>query len=146
MGKMIDIEKVKDWLYDKFYDYTHISDYGDYTTLEADFETFAEMMDDFNKKMGEYVYDNSTNMTREEFNNLYNKVSDVLYGFKSYHCWYICTNEIYYDNSMEFEVHVHSDKGDGDDWVEYWSIDNEGKIYSEDTTYNTFEEFLKVWE
>ena len=53
MGKMVDIEKVKDWLYDKFYDYTHSSDYRDYTTLEADFETFEEMMDDFNKKMEE---------------------------------------------------------------------------------------------
>ena len=94
--------------------------------------------------MEEYVYDNSTNMTREEFNNLYNKVSDVLYGFKSYHCWYCCRNETYYDNSMDFEVHVHSDKGDGDDWVEYWSIDDEGKIYSENTTYNTFEEFFKL--
>jgi hypothetical protein len=141
MGKMIDIEKVKDWLYDNFFDITNDSDYGDYTTLEASFETFNEMMDDFNKKMEVCDCDDLTNMKE-----LYNKVSDVLYGFKSYHCWYICTSEIYYDNSMEFEVHVHSDKGDGDDWVEYWSIDNEGKIYSEDTTYNTFEEFLREWE
>jgi hypothetical protein len=141
MGKMVDIEKVKDWLYDNFFDITNDSDYGDYTTLEATFDTFEEMMDDFNKKMEVCDCDDLTNMKE-----LYNKVSDVLYGFKSYHCWYICTNEIYYDNSMEFEVHVHSDKGDGDDWVEYWSIDNEGKIYSEDTTYNTFEEFLREWE
>lgn len=49
---MIDTEKVKDWLYDNFYDFTRSSDYGDYTTLEAGFETFEEMMDDFNKKMG----------------------------------------------------------------------------------------------
>lgn len=47
------IEKVKDWLYDNFRDYTRSSDYGDYTTLEADFETFEEMMDDFNKKIEE---------------------------------------------------------------------------------------------
>ena len=53
MGKMIDIEKVKDWLFDNFYAYTHSRDYGDYTTLEADFETFEEMMEDFNKKMEE---------------------------------------------------------------------------------------------
>ena len=46
---------------------------------------------------------------------------------------------------MSFEVHVHSDKWEGDDWVEYWSIDNEGKIYSEDTIYNSFEEFAKEW-
>jgi len=53
MGKMIDIEKVEDWLYDNFFDITHDSDYGDYTTLEATFDTFAEMIDDFNKKMEE---------------------------------------------------------------------------------------------
>lgn len=53
------IEKVKDWLYDNFRDYTHSSDYGDYITLEADFETFEEMMDDFNKKMEEYKYEKS---------------------------------------------------------------------------------------
>ena len=84
-------------------------------------------------------------MTQEEFYNLYNKISDVLYGFKSYHCWYCCCNETYYDTSMSFEVHVHSDKGEGDEWVEYWSIDNEGKIYSEDTMYDNYEEFLREW-
>ena len=84
-------------------------------------------------------------MTREEFENLYNKISDVLYGFKSYHCWYLCCNETYYDTSVSFEVHVTSDQGEGSEWIEYWSIDNEGKIYSEDTTYNNFEEFLGEW-
>lgn len=84
-------------------------------------------------------------MTQEEFYNLYDKISDVLYGFKSYHCWYCCGDPEIYDNSMSFEVHVHSDKWEGDDWVEYWSIDNEGKISSEDTTYNSFEEFAKEW-
>lgn len=47
------IEKVKDWLYDNVYEDTHSSDYGDYTTLEIDFETFEEMMNDFNKKIEE---------------------------------------------------------------------------------------------
>lgn len=84
-------------------------------------------------------------MTREEFDNLYDKISNILYGFKSYHCWYLCCNETYYDTSVSFEVHVHSDKGDGADWVEYWSIDDKGRIYSEDTTYNNFEEFLGEW-
>lgn len=51
MGKMIDIEKVKDWLYDKFYDNADSIGYG--STLESMFETFEEMMDDFNKKMEE---------------------------------------------------------------------------------------------
>ena len=84
-------------------------------------------------------------MTREEFYNLYNKISDVLYGFKSYHCWYLCCNETYYDTSVSFEVHVTSDQGEGSEWIEIWSIDNDGKIYSEDTTYNSFEEFLSEW-
>lgn len=84
-------------------------------------------------------------MTQEEFYNLYEKISDVLYGFKSYHCWYLCCNETYYDKSVSFEVHVNSDQGEGSEWIEYWYIDNEGKIYSEDTTYNSFEEFLGEW-
>lgn len=84
-------------------------------------------------------------MTQEEFYNLYHKISDVLYGFKSYHCWYLCCNEEGGNNSMSFEVHVTSDQGEGSEWIEYWSIDDEGKIYSEDTTYNTYDEFLKEW-
>lgn len=84
-------------------------------------------------------------MKQEEFYNIYNKIRDVLYGFKSYHCWYLCCNETYYDKSVSFEVHVHSDKDDGDDWVECWSIDDKGRIYSEDTTYNSLEEFLGEW-
>ena len=53
MGKMIDIEKVKNWLYDNFYDFTRSSDYGDYTTLGVNFDNFEEMMADFDKKMEE---------------------------------------------------------------------------------------------
>ena len=53
MGKMIDIEKVKNWLYDNFFDITHDSDYEDYTTLETSFGTFEEMMADYKKKMEE---------------------------------------------------------------------------------------------
>ena len=44
------IEKVKNWLCNNFFDITHDSDYGDYTTLETSFSTFEEMMADFNKK------------------------------------------------------------------------------------------------
>ena len=46
---------------------------------------------------------------------------------------------------MTFEVHVHSDKGEGDDWVESWGIDDKGRIYSEDTIYENYEEFLREW-
>ena len=79
-------------------------------------------------------------MTEEEFYNLYDKIRDVLYGFKSYHCWYFCCNEEYHGDSMSFEVHVNSDEGDGDEWVEYWSIDDKGRIHSEDTIYESYKE------
>ena len=84
-------------------------------------------------------------MTRKEFYDLYNKISDVLYGFKDYHYWYYCCNEIYYETSLTFEVHIHSDRGEGYDWVEDWSIDDCGRIYSEDTVYEDYEDFLRNW-
>lgn len=84
-------------------------------------------------------------MTQEEFYNLYDKISHVLYGFKSYHCWYLCCNEEWDNNSLHFEVHVTSDQGEGSEWIEYWSIDDKGKIYSEDTIYDSYKEFLREW-
>jgi hypothetical protein len=84
-------------------------------------------------------------MTQEEFYNLYEKISDVLYGFKGYHYWYFCCNEEYYNDSMSFEVHITSDQGEGSEWTEHWSIDDKGRIYSEDTIYESYEEFLKEW-
>lgn len=85
-------------------------------------------------------------MTQEEFNNLYEKIRDVLYGFKSYHCWYFCCNEEYYNDLMSFEVHITSDQGEGSEWIEYWSIDDKGRIHSEDTIYESYEEFLSEWQ
>ena len=84
-------------------------------------------------------------MTQEELYNLYNKISDVIDGFKDYHYYYDCWNETYHGNSMTFEVHIHSDQGDGHDWVEDWRIDECGRIYSEDAIYENYEEFLKEW-
>ena len=46
---------------------------------------------------------------------------------------------------MTFEVHIHSDGGDGDDWVEDWRIDEQGRIHSEDDIYENYEEFLREW-
>ena len=85
-------------------------------------------------------------MTQEEFYNLYDKISNVLYGFNSYHCWYFCCNEEYYNDSMSFEVNVASDQDEGSEWTEHWSIDKCGRIYSEDTIYESYEDFLKEWE
>ena len=84
-------------------------------------------------------------MTQEEFYDLYNKISDALYGFKEYHYWLVCCNERYYETSLTCEVHIHSDKGEGFDWVEDWSIDDRGRIHSEDTVYENYEEFLRDW-
>ena len=84
-------------------------------------------------------------MTQDEFHNLYNKISNTIDGFKDYHYYYCCWNETYNRTSMTFEVHIHSDGGDGDDWVEDWCIDECGRIHSEDTIYENYEEFLKEW-
>ena len=84
-------------------------------------------------------------MTQEEFYNLYNKISDVLYEYEDYHCQYYCSDETYRGNSMTFEVHIHSDQGKGYDWVEDWVIDDCGRIHSEDTIYESYEEFLRDW-
>ena len=46
---------------------------------------------------------------------------------------------------MTFEVHIHSDQGKGYDWVEDWVIDDCGRIHSEDTIYESYEEFLREW-
>ena len=54
-------------------------------------------------------------MTQEEFYNLYNKISDVLYEYEDYHCQYYCSDETYRGTSMTFEVHIHSDQGNGYD-------------------------------
>ena len=85
-------------------------------------------------------------MIQEEFYNLYDKIRDALYGFKSYYYWYFCCNEEYYNDSMSFEVHITSDQGEGSEWIEYWSIDDNGRIHSEDTIYESYEEFLSEWQ
>ena len=46
---------------------------------------------------------------------------------------------------MTFEVHIHSDGGDGGDWVEDWRIDEWGRIHSEDDIYESYEELLREW-
>ena len=84
-------------------------------------------------------------MTREEFYSLYNKISNTIDGFKDYHYYYYCWNEEYNGTSMTFEVHIHSDGGDGGPWVEDWCIDEQGRIHSEDDIYENYEEFLKEW-
>lgn len=76
---------------------------------------------------------------------LLEKVLDTIYNHYTYHCWYSYGNVEEHDTYASFEVYGCSDQGEGSEWTEYWSIDKEGKIYTEDTTYNSYEEFLKEW-
>ena len=84
-------------------------------------------------------------MTQEELYNLYDKISDALYNFEDFHCSDYCSDETYYGHSLTFDVHVHSDQGEGHDWVEYWVIDDCGRIHAEGDIYENYEEFLKEW-
>ena len=84
-------------------------------------------------------------MTEEEFCDLYNKISAVIDGFKDYHYYYYCCDETYNGTQMTFEVHIHSDQGEGYDCIEDWRIDEYGRIYSEDDIYESYEEFLREW-
>ena len=77
-------------------------------------------------------------MTLEEF---YKAIKDMPENIE---VW-TQTNALCYDTSVSFEVHVTSDQGEGSEWIEIWSIDNDGKIYSEDTIYENYEEFLGEW-
>lgn len=52
--KMVNIETVKDWLYTNFFEYEDNSYFGGgYVKLETVFNTFEEMMENFNKTIGE---------------------------------------------------------------------------------------------
>jgi len=76
---------------------------------------------------------------------LLEKVLDTIYHYKTYHNWYCYGNVEEHDTYVSFEVYGHSDQGEGADWTECWSIDSAGKIYSEDTVWNCFEDFLTEW-
>lgn len=76
---------------------------------------------------------------------LLEKVLNTVYNHHTYHNWYSYGNVEEHDSYVSFEVYGHNDQGEGADWIEYWSVDNEGKIYTEDTTYNDYEEFLREW-
>lgn len=59
---------------------------------------------------------------KQETREILNKVRDIIYEHsqQSYHCWYSCGDIEEYDTYASFYVHVHSDKGEGDDWIEDW--------------------------
>lgn len=87
-------------------------------------------------------------MTLEELHELFDKVDRAVWDYNAdYHARYFIGDTKWYNDNIyvSFEVNGHSDQGFGSDWTEYWSIDSDGKIYTEDKTYNDFEDFLKDW-
>ena len=87
-------------------------------------------------------------MTLEETRNIYEEISDFIYDntWRDYHCSYYC-GEVNFSTStsIHFDVYGTCYRGDGDEWTEHWSIDTNGKIYTEDDVYNSIEEFKRDW-
>ena len=87
-------------------------------------------------------------MKQEELHKIYEEISDFIYknSFRSYHIWYTCGSaEVISDGTIEFYVYGSSDQGDGDEWVELWSIDTNGKIYTKNNVYDNIEDFKRDW-
>lgn len=87
-------------------------------------------------------------MKHEELYRIYEEISDFIYNntWRSYHIWYVCGSvDVISNSAIEFEVYGSSDQGDGDEWIEHWSIDTNGKIYTEDNIYDNIEDFKKDW-
>ena len=87
-------------------------------------------------------------MTYDELYRIYEEISDFIYNnsWRSYHVWYTCGSvDVISDGAIEFNVYGSSDQGDGDEWTEYWSIDANGKIYTENNVYDNIEDFKRDW-
>ena len=86
-------------------------------------------------------------LTAEEVQELYEKVTDEVYHHQTYHNWYSYGNDDWKDDGryVSFEVYGWSDQGEGAEWTEYWAIDSDGNICTEDGIYKTFEEFYSDW-
>ena len=87
-------------------------------------------------------------MTQEEIRDIYEEISDFIYhhNWRSYHCSYYC-GEVNFSTStsIHFDVYGASDQGEGTEWTEHWSLDYDGKIYTEDDVYNSIEDFKRKW-
>lgn len=87
-------------------------------------------------------------MTQEELYNIYEEISDFIYNnsWRSYHVWYYCGDaEFTSYGTIVFDVYGTSDQGEGDEWTEYWSIDDDGKIHTDDNIYDNIEDFKRDW-
>lgn len=86
-------------------------------------------------------------MTKEELNDLYSKVINIIWNYNSYHVIYTCGEE-HWDkmgNYVSFEVYGYSDQGEGSNWTEDWTIYSDGSINADGKNYKNFEEFLLDW-
>ena len=87
-------------------------------------------------------------MKQEELYKIYEEISDFINNnsWRSYHNCYSCGSaELISTDTIEFKVYGSSDQGYGNEWTEYWSIDNNGKIYTEDNVYDNIEDFKIDW-
>ncbi len=86
-------------------------------------------------------------MKQEELYRIYEEISDFIYNnsWRSYHIWYTCGSAEVISDRIEFDVYGSSDQGYGNDWTEHWSIDTNGKIYTEDSVYDNIEDFKRDW-
>ena len=82
-------------------------------------------------------------MEQNKLYELYEKISDFLLHYRTYHCTYIPMDPELGVNGtyLTFEVLVSSDQGEGSEWIEDWGINNDGSIYSPYNTYKDFDEF-----
>lgn len=84
---------------------------------------------------------------KQETREIADKVQDTIYEHsqQSYHYWYSCGDIEEHDTYASFEVHVNSDKGEGDDWTEDWYIYDDGSICSPNNVWENIDEFLIAW-
>jgi hypothetical protein len=87
-------------------------------------------------------------MTPDEIDVLLNKVKADINNYNSYHVWYSASSEEIWDEKggyVTFEVYGHSDQGEGSNWTEYWSIDDNGTIARDGDVYENYNEFKNDW-
>lgn len=87
-------------------------------------------------------------MTPEDLSDLVDKVRTTISNYESYHVSYYPSSREEWgkDNScVRFEVHGHSDQGEGSEWTEYWTVNSDGTIYADGETYKNYEEFISKW-
>ena len=83
-------------------------------------------------------------MTQEELYRIYEEVTYFIH----HNCldsYYVGDAEFTSYGTIEFNVYGSSGQGDCNEWVEYWSIDTDGKINTGDNVYDNIEDFKRDW-